>query len=103
MQSEKSGFEAPQTAGQILAKVKVMVEGDRNTTHGPKAPSFRVIAALWETYLNGKKTPRITPADVTNMMVLLKMARSIQGEPIEDHYLDMVGYAAISGELMEET
>lgn len=88
------------TAGDILQEAKTIVTGDRNTTHGDKERSFVVIAQLWDAYLTGRKHGgSITAVDVSNMMVLLKIARSIQGAPVRDHYVDMAGYAAISGEL----
>lgn len=87
-------------AGDILQEAKTIVTGDRNTTHGSMERSFVVIAQLWDTYLVGRKHGGpITAVDVANMMVLLKIARSIQGTPVRDHYVDMAGYAAISGEL----
>ena len=42
----------------------------------------------------------ITAADVAIMMILLKISRSTQGEKFNiDNYIDMVGYAAIAGEI----
>jgi hypothetical protein len=92
-------------AGSILAEAKSAVTGARNATHGARERSFAVIAALWSSYLAGRAgvtgAATIKPIDVSNMMVLLKIARSIQGTPIRDHYVDMAGYAAISGELAQ--
>jgi Domain of unknown function (DUF6378) len=90
------------SAHEILTVAARIVAGDRNTTHGDKERSFAVIADLWNVYLAGRKqggTDLISPRNVSDMMVLLKIARSIQGQPVRDHFIDMAGYAGISGEL----
>ena len=89
----------PVTAGEILQHMVGVVSGERNQTHGEKERSFSVIASLWNAYIDGKREPGpLSARDVAQMMVLQKMARSIQGEPIEDHFADQCGYSAIAGE-----
>lgn len=88
-------------ATSILTEAANIVGGDRNSTHGDKERSFQVIANLWNAYLSGRKTQGdITPFDVAQFMVLLKVARSIQGKPVRDHFVDAAGYSAIAGELV---
>lgn len=87
-------------AHEILQEAAVIVGGDRNTTHGDKERSFQVIANLWNSYLDGRKSGGpISPRDVCAFMVLLKLGRSIQGTTHPDHFLDAAGYAALAGEL----
>ncbi len=87
-------------AGSILSEAAGIVGGARNTTHGDKERSFQVIADLWNAYIDGRKTPGpITPFDVAQFMVLLKIGRSIQGQPVRDHFVDAAGYSGIAGEL----
>jgi hypothetical protein len=88
-------------AAGILREAAGIVEGARNATHGDKERSFQAIAGMWNAYLAARKNPSalIQPVDVSNMMVVLKIGRSVQGEAVRDHYVDMAGYAAISGEL----
>jgi len=93
------------SAAAILREAAGIVEGARNSSHGDKERSFNVIANLWNDYLRGRKvneglnfTP-ISAVDVAQMMVLMKIARSIQGTPILDHFLDASAYSAIAGEL----
>ena len=87
-------------AGALLAEAAEIVGGARNATHGDKERSFVAIAGLWNAYLDGRKAPGpISPRDVAACMVLLKLARSVQGTPDRDHFLDAAGYAAIAGEL----
>jgi len=91
-------------AHEVLTAAAEIVGGARNTTHGEKEPSFRVIADFWNAYIAGRKDRAgepLSPRDVSQMMVLLKIARSIQGTPHPDHFLDQAGYSAISGELAE--
>lgn len=88
-------------AAEILHEAARIVAGARNQTHGEKERSFAVVADLWSVYLNARKAPRapISARDVAQMMVLMKVARSAQGEPVPDHFLDQAGYSAIAGEL----
>jgi uncharacterized protein DUF6378 len=87
----------------ILTEAAAIVRGDRNMIHGDKDRSFAVIAELWTTYLRGRaKFARGEPIhaiDVAQMMVLMKIARSIQEQPIRDHFTDQCRYSAIAGEL----
>lgn len=89
-------------AYDILREAESIVEGTRNETHGQKERSFQMIGELWSIYLNSRADPYCVSArDVSMMMVLMKIARSVQGTPVRDHFLDCCGYAAIAGELAE--
>lgn len=70
-----------------------------------------MIADLWSTYLKSVTTRRksgedivsiddlsLTPQDVLLMMTQLKVARIAHGDDQNvDHYMDLAGYAALSG------
>jgi hypothetical protein len=88
----------------ILEEAQQIINGVREQTHGPKERSFNVIADLWETYLENRKEPSsgIHAIDVAWMMVLLKMARSMHGQPSRDHFVDAAGYIAIAAELSRD-
>lgn len=94
-------------AGSLLRHAADIVDGARNTQHGDKERSFACIADFWEVYLRHRSAkypagPARRPldgSDVAAMQVLLKLARSLYGEPIQDHFIDMAGYSAILGEL----
>lgn len=94
-------------AGHILRHAAGIVDGARNTQHGHKERSFQCIAEAWEWYLRHRAARYInSPArhpleggDVAAMMILLKLARTLYGEPIADHFIDIAGYAGILGEL----
>jgi hypothetical protein len=81
---------------KILQKVETIICDERQDAYGDPEESFERIAKYWSTYLN---TP-ITPLQVSNMMILLKIART-QGQIGKlDNYLDAAGYAVISGFLL---
>lgn len=70
---------------------------EREQTHGSKREVLNQIARLWRAYLG-------VPVDahqVATMMVLLKIARSQNGEHNPDDFVDAVGYAALAAEAKE--
>lgn len=73
-----------------------LVNGDREKSYDPPKVNFKRIARLWDAYLKNKADSNVTPLDVANMMILVKMAR-IQNTttPIRDQgdsVVDMAGY-----------
>jgi hypothetical protein len=86
---------APMKSVEILNTAASLVGGDRNTTHGSKQKNFDNTAALWSAYLG---VP-VSAEQVAICMVLLKVSRTACGTPIDDHYTDMAGYAAIAAEV----
>jgi hypothetical protein len=83
----------------ILNTAADLVAGDRNKTHGSKQENFDHTAALWSAYLAPILKRPLTADEVALCMVLLKVSRTMNGTKIDDHYVDMAGYAAISGEV----
>lgn len=81
------------TTEQILETALGVIR-DREQTHGNKREVLNQIARLWRAYLG---VP-VDAAQVATMMVLLKIARSQNGEMNPDDYIDAVGYAALAGE-----
>lgn len=93
-------------AGEMLREAAGIVDGVRNTTHGDKERSFLGIARLWNAYLGqrpGGHEQIISAADVAAMMTLMKFARAHHGIFVRDHAVDAAGYAAIWGQLAEES
>lgn len=67
--------------------------------YGQPENAFSLIADLWGYYLSAKNGAiELTPADVANMMILLKIARNAQGNK-EDTWVDIAGYAACGAEV----
>lgn len=97
-----------QTALDVVMK-------QRQNAHGDAEDSFSMIADLWDAYLrsahdkaihqpvepllDGRKF-RLSAFDVAQMMVLLKIARSVHGDKSHaDHYVDAAGYSALAAML----
>ena len=84
----------------ILREALKIVNGDREQSYGNAEDNFTRIADLWRAYLH-TKTPQhyvnITGIDVANMMILLKIARTITGTGRMDNWIDIAGYAACAG------
>ena len=92
------------TRAEILDEAKNIVTGFRETAYGKAEDNFKLIAKLWEAYLNGSNCSVgdccIDAEDVANMMILLKVARNATGRGKDDNYIDIAGYAACGGELL---
>jgi len=84
----------------IHARAGELVRGDRADTHGDFAENLENIGRLWTAYLSmrGNEGP-LSAADVAQMMVLLKIARTQSGEHNPDDYTDEIGYATIAAGL----
>ena len=83
---------------EILKEADRIITVDRAATHGDAEDSFALIAKMWSAYLSAP----LSAADVAMMMVLFKAVR-FRGNPGHtDNALDMVGYAALAGEIASE-
>lgn len=79
------------TPGAALLAEAAETVLQREGAHGDKGNTFRMIAAMWSAYLGAD----VSPADVAQMMVLLKVARARCGDRTHaDHYVDQAGYVA---------
>jgi len=97
----------------ILATAAHTVTSERGNQHGGAEDSFQLIGKLWTDYLVSVTRHRsqagdmafidslsIGPADVAHLMVLLKVARAVHGDPTnQDHYVDGAGYMSLAGAL----
>lgn len=82
----------------ILTRAASIINGEREDTYGKAENSFGIIADLWSSYLRRK----VTPADVANLMILLKVARNFTGVYKDDNWVDICGYAALGGEIQKK-
>lgn len=80
---------------QLTQTAASLITGQRQEDYGPPVKNFQRIANLWNGHM---ETDIFTPRKVAELMLLLKMARTINS-PTEDSYIDAIGYAAIAGEL----
>lgn len=82
---------------EILTAAAECVCRSREEDYGSPEDSFEMIAKLWSAYTGS----RIEAQDVAAMMVLLKTARIAGGSRSMDNWVDIAGYAACGGEIME--
>ena len=92
------------TREEILKAARSCVCGEREEDYGTPEDNFRMIAALWTSYLRQKCVSLATdicilPSDVAAMMALLKIARIGTGSGRADSWIDLAGYAACGGEI----
>lgn len=79
----------------ILIDAATLITGDRQDDYGDAQESFNRIAQMWSAYLGCT----VVSTDVANMMVLLKVCRTVSSPEKLDSYVDMAGYAALAGEM----
>jgi hypothetical protein len=75
---------------------------NRHTEHGHTERSFGMIGELWGIYMHHSMTvrssPNLLPEDIAQMMVLLKIARAVYGNSV-DNFTDGAGYMALAAML----
>jgi len=69
-----------------------LVGGERNDQYGPPEVALQRIAGLWSGYLGFK----LDASDVAKMMMLLKLARTMDGPYKRDSFVDGVAYLLIA-------
>ena len=79
---------------QCLRMANECVNGNRDEAYGNAENNFNHIAEMWTAYLKDRLCADIEALDVSNMMILLKMARSSANCFHLDSYIDIAGYAA---------
>lgn len=99
-------------AGQVLQSAFKAVMTERGQQHGGAKDSFTMIAEFWTVYLKHKHMHlhgipldlSITPADIAQMMSLLKKSRALYGDPAAvDNYVDDAGYTSVASQLADMT
>jgi hypothetical protein len=97
--------------GKILLKALDIINGERQDQYGSPEDSFALIAAYWTTFLKSRDliqskgnshALKISAKEVAEMMMLFKIARMSGQKPKLDNYLDLVGYAGIAADMIEE-
>ena len=82
------------TRSDIIMKAEELINGDRNETYGDARESFDTIAKLWSVYLGVS----VTAEQVAAMFVLMKISRQRKSKHM-DNWVDIIGYAALGGEI----
>ena len=79
----------------IADKAKKIVFGDREQTYCDPGKNLRMIAGMWSAYLGIE----ITPEQVCDMMVQLKIVRLKSSPDHEDSKVDIIGYTLLKERL----
>lgn len=82
----------------VLREAGRLINHDRADVYGSARDNFSVIADLWGAYLGCE----LGSHQVAVMMVLVKVARLVPTPTHVDSWVDMVGYAALGGEIATE-
>jgi len=78
----------------VLEDAYDLVNGDRQQSYGDAHASFDRIAKLWSAY----KGIKITAKDVSSMMILMKVSRSVTSSK-RDNWVDIAGYAELGSQI----
>ena len=81
----------------LADKAKDIIYGDREKTYGHPATNLKRIAAYWSTHLGVS----VTPVDVCDMMILMKLARLKNQPDHEDSLVDIHGYNMLKERIKE--
>ena len=89
------------TASEICGYAALLVDGERDRTHGDRATNLQNAADLVNAYLLIRKNPEfpLDAVDMAKILSLVKLARTESGEWNTDDYADWIGYAAIAFQL----
>jgi hypothetical protein len=91
---------------ECLEQAMDIINGERAVDYGTALINHKRIAHLWGAY-GGRVHTRedtfgrmFTPVDVAMMMLLVKVARTMEHNK-DDSFVDMCGYAALACEMSE--
>ena len=89
------------TRDELLEEAKMLINGPRAEQYGSALINHERIATIWNVLLQQKLLSKITPEEVTMMMIGLKLARLSQDVDQNDTWIDIIGYAALGGEIKD--
>jgi|TARA_Y100000114_G_scaffold80479_1_gene74146 hypothetical protein len=89
------------TRDELLEEAKMLINGPRAEQYGSALINHERIATIWNVLLQRKLLSKITPEEVTMMMIGLKLARLSQDADQNDTWIDIIGYAALGGEIKD--
>lgn len=98
---------APLTRKQLADKVGDLISNDRNETHGDPHIQFKTAIILKRHFHAAWQEAQPERVLHTSMveaveMICTKLSRIACGKPIQDHFLDICGYALIAAEVAED-
>lgn len=90
----------PDVKASIADEAKRIVTGARRSAYGTPEDNFGRIARFWEAYfVNTGRDVKVTAADVSPLMRLMKEARLCETPDHRDSFVDLVGYALCGAEI----
>lgn len=90
------------TREDFLKQAESLINGPRAKDYGPAKLNHQRIADIWTILLAKKLAADITPEDVVACMVGLKLARLAEDMHKDDSWVDIIGYAALGGEIIND-
>jgi len=82
----------------FLKTAEELINGPRAKEYGPARKNHERIAQIWSIILEQE----ITPEQVVACMVGLKLARLSEDMTKDDSWVDIIGYAALGGEIIND-
>jgi len=90
------------TREDFLKEAESLINGPRAKEYGPAKLNHQRIADIWTILLRGKLSSEITPEEVVACMVGLQLARLAEDISKDDSWVDIIGYAALGGEIIND-
>ena len=82
----------------FLKTAEELINGPRAKEYGPARKNHERIAKIWSIILEHEVTPELVVA----CMVGLKLARLSEDMTKDDSWVDIIGYAALGGEIIND-
>ena len=82
----------------FLKTAEELINGPRAKEYGPARKNHERIAQIWSIILEQE----LTPEQVVACMVGLKLARLSEDMTKDDSWVDIIGYAALGGEIIND-
>jgi hypothetical protein len=79
-----------------------LINGKRQDNYGEAERNFSRIADIWSAILDEKLKCPITPGEVAACMVGVKLSRLSNDVSHRDSWVDIIGYAALGGEITSD-
>ena len=86
------------TKEEILNQAVTIIKGDRNLRYGDPKINYKRIIEGWQLILGTE----ITEGQYGMMMIWMKIARLMEDETHMDSWIDIAGYAACTGEVVDD-
>lgn len=91
----------PDVKAALADEAKAIVTGARRSAYGTPEDNFERIARFWQAYFEntGRGDVKLTAADVSPLMRLMKEARLCETPDHRDSFVDLIGYTLTGAEI----